>query len=412
MKRLKHHNSGEREKALKQLKEILLLYSSKTLHSQLSVLLRGIVALSLDKEKGIRRDSLNALNSILGPISTEQLTPFHDILISYLRCAMTDINPHVKEDSLLFLDVLAQNCGGMLVKNSNKILPNLLGLICTLHNEVRHGRQLKTTLNSKNTSVRWRINVLQRLANIFTSIVNYKKLHSNSHLNALAATTELQKKYSKYVPIYGKQIRYSKDTDIEKDLNLVANSAVEPLPAEEFEAHVKLLMPLMFDIWLEVCPEEKIEDHTEITITSEAASLLKNIVEIIQSIIEYIDTLSRDDCNTARIKHWFKDTFHKVYMKNFLSRFPYGKVKQPNEIGKRQDFSQSKYTEDCVEQNLGLCQIHVWFTSVIGQRQQFPKPTEDCCVSVLRYLNGIDLNSVRDVTYCRTSLCDYNLFFC
>lgn len=388
MKRLKHHNSGEREKALKQLKEILLQYSPKTLHSQLSFLLHGVVALSLDKEKGIRRDSLSALNSILGPISKEQLTPFHDILISYLRCAMTDIDPRIKEDSLLFFDVLAQNCEIMLVKNSHKILPNFLGLICTLHNEVRHGRQLKTTLNSNNTSVKWRIKVLQRLANIFISIVNDKKLHSSSHSNA---TTE-QTKYSKYVPIYGRQIRYA-ETDIEKDLNLLASNT-ETLPMEEFEAHIKLLMPLMFDIWLEVCPEEKVEDHTEITITSEAASLLKNIVEIIQSIIEYIDTLS-DDYNTARMKHWFKDTFHKLCMKNFLSRFPYGKSKQLNEIRKRQeDVFQLNCAEECVEQNLGLCQIHVWFTSVVGQKKQFPKSTRNYCISILKYLNGINLSCV------------------
>ena len=37
------------------------------------------------------------------------------------------------------------------------------------------------------------------------------------------------------------------------------------------------------------------------------------------------------------MKHWFKDSFHDAYMKNFQSRFPYGKVKPLiNEFKKRQ----------------------------------------------------------------------------
>jgi len=96
-------------------------------------------------------------------------------------------------------------------------------------------------------------------------------------------------------------------------------------------------MPLMSDIWLEVCPDNRFENYTEITISSEAAALLKSIVIITQSIVEYIDTLDRNDYSVECMKRWFKDSFHSAYMKNFLSKFPYGKVKPlNNESRKRQ----------------------------------------------------------------------------
>ena len=66
---------------------------------------------------------------------------------------MTHINPCVKEDFLLFLDVLVQNCNSALAKDNHKILSNFLGMICRLHNESSPVAQLMTTLHSKTTNV-------------------------------------------------------------------------------------------------------------------------------------------------------------------------------------------------------------------------------------------------------------------
>ncbi|XP_072748288.1 testis-expressed protein 10 [Anoplolepis gracilipes] len=386
--RLRHHNSTVREESLRQLKDILLRYSPKILHSQLSSLLRGVAALSLDKEKEVRRDSFHALNLILSPISNEQLTPYREILISYLSCAMTHIDSHIKEDSLLFLDVLVESCGSVLAKDSYKILPNFLGMICRLHSEIKPGRQLTTTLNSKSTNIKWRIKVLKRLANVFTSIVNYEKLSTSVRSSTSSTMVIEAKRYTKYVPIYNDNSTEICKIDFDKDLSSEKNFE-ETLSKEEFVKYVNLLMPLMFDIWLEVYPDEKIENYTETIISSEAAALLKNIIEILESIIEYIDMLYCDDCSAEHIKYWFKDTFHNMYMKNFLSRFPYSKMKQLiNESKKRQeDFSQMTFTEGCLEQNLALSQIHVWFTSVNKHNKQLPRLTKDYCISVMKYLN-------------------------
>jgi len=77
----------------------------------------------------------------------------------------------VREDSLLFLDVLVQNCNSALAEDSHKILPNFLGMICRLHNEGSPVAHLMTMLHSKSTNVKWKIKVLEHLANLFTSII-------------------------------------------------------------------------------------------------------------------------------------------------------------------------------------------------------------------------------------------------
>lgn len=377
-----------REDALRQLKEILLRNPVKSLHSRLKSLLHGMAALTLDKEKEIRRSSFHALNFILGLISNQQLTPLREIVISYLSCAMTHIDPGVKEDSLLFLDVLVQNCSSALTKDSHRILPNFLGMICRLHNEVKPGARLTTTLSSKSTDVKWRIRVLERLANMFISIVNYKKLCTGARSNVpLFVRT---KRYTRYIPIYSVGATQFCEINLDEGVSSVDSCRTETLSIEEFIKYVGLLMPLMSDIWLEVCPDEKVESYAEVIISSEAAALLKSIVVIIQSILEYIDTFDHDDCRVERMKRWFKDTFHDAYMKNFLSRFPYGRVKLLiNETGKRQkDFTQMEFAGECLEQNLGLCQIHIWFTSLFSRSEQFPKSIKTYCVSIMKYLNG------------------------
>lgn len=388
MTRLRHHNSTVREETLKQLKDILLQYPPKILHLQLHSLLHGVAALSLDKEKAVRRDSLHALNLILGPISNEQITPYCNILISYLSCAMTHIDSCIKEDSLLFLDVLLENCGSVLAKDSHKILPNFLSMICRLHSEIKPGKQLTTTLNSKNTNIRWKIKVMKRIANVFTCIVNYEKLRTNVHLNA--PSIMLTKKYTKYVPIYSSNPAQICKIDLDNDLSSKKSYAEKTFSIEEFIKYVDLLMPLMLEIWLEVYPNERIESWTETIISNEAAALLKSIIEILDSIIEYIDILTCNDYGTEHIKYWFRDTFHDAYMKHFLSRFPYSKMKQLiNESKKHQeDFSQTAITKECLEQNLALSRIHVWFTSLNNYNKQLSKSAKDYCISIMKYLNG------------------------
>lgn len=386
LSRLQHHNTMVRQEAVKELKEILSHHSSEDLVSQFGPLLHGVSALSLDREKDIRRDSLKVLNLILSPISNEQLTPFCDILISHLRCAMTHIDPRIKEDALHFLDVLVQNCSSVLAKNSHKILPNFLDMISKLHTEIGSGRQLTTTISTKNTSVKWRIKVLERLASMFGSITSFYKSQRDVDLTKSAQVIHVQDD-TKYIPIYSNIDKNLCEIDFEQNDNTEENGSERAFNAEELRKYIELLMPLIFDSWIEVCPEEKNSDHSAVLINEEAAELLKSIVEIVQSLLEYIDMLNSDSDTDMQL--WFRNNFLNGLLKNLLSKYPYSKINVTGRARKRQeDFSAAESRDTCLAQNLGLTHIFVWFTSVRSNDKVLEKQCRSYYSSVLEYING------------------------
>ncbi|XP_076680587.1 testis-expressed protein 10 homolog [Andrena cerasifolii] len=391
LSRLQHHNSTARQDAIRELKEILSQHSLDLLSSQFGSLLQGVCALCLDKERDIRHDCFKVLSLILGPVSNDQLDPYCDVLISYLRCAMTHIDPRIKEDALLFLDVLVLNCSNILARNSYRVLPNFLDMISRLHTEMKPGRQLVTSLNTKNTNVKWRIKVLERLATMFSSIVNFYKSQQTVGSNMTAQVVHVDKS-TRYIPIYINTHFQNCEIDFERGGSLNGSAGEQTLDAEELMRYVELLMPLIFDSWMEVCPDEKNVDNSALLISGEALELLISAVDIIQLIIDCIDILHAQ-CD-VNMKHWFKSNFQTVYIKNLLSKFPYDKLGTPGSFvssirnrKRQEDFSIDDSQDVCLGPNLGLCQIYVWFTSTHSDDKVVPKLNKNYCTSVTKYLN-------------------------
>lgn len=399
MSRLQHYNSTIRQDAVKELKDILSEHSFELLSSQFGPLLQGVCALSLDKERDIRRNSLKVLSLILGSISNDQLNPYCDVLISYLRCSMTHIDPYIKEDALLFLDVLVQNCSNILAKNSYKVLPNFLDMISKLHTEMKPGRLLVTTLNSKNTNVKWRIKVLERLATMFSSMVTFFKSQESisSYKSAKIITVN---KNIRYIPTYTNINFQNCEIDFERINDVEENNIDNTSDADEFVKYVELLMPLIFDSWVEVCPDEKNVDNSVVFISTEALELLKSIITIIQLIIEFIDILHTK--NDVNIKFWFKSNFQSSYIKKLLSKFPYHKLGKIGSFSssirnrkRQQNFTMENSYDCCLEYNLGICQIYVWFTSLQNDNKMMSKLNKNYCTSIIKYLNGIVKSAFR-----------------
>lgn len=357
--RLQHYNSSVRQAAIRDLKEILSDHSIEVLNVQLNVLIKGIAALVLDKEKAVRRESLKALNLILSPISKEQLIPFCNVLISYLTCAMTHIDQNIMEDSLLFLDILIQHCYNFLANESHKILLYFLDMISKLHSQSKPGRQLTTNLNSKNTNIKWRIKVLNSLHLFLLAIVQNKKNSANNcslQSSKVYHVTEGNDYFPIYSPIHLQadllQIKSSYPGDkINKQLEL-----------ETLQNYIKSLMPLMFDSWIEVCPK-KVSPEAKLSISDEAASLLKCITSIIQSIIELLELLESEK-ETLLFRSWFKNVYQKLFIENLLLEFPYIQEKSRSNLQKNQIGTTQNSFNECLEQNFNLSYIYIWFTTV------------------------------------------------
>lgn len=375
-----------------ELREILHKHSLTLLSPQFGPLLQEICALSLDRDKGVRRDSLKLFCMLLVPASDEQLDPYSDVLISHLNCALTHIDPGIQEDALHLVTALNQNCSNILVRNSRKVLPNLLDMISKLNTEAKPGRRLTTSLNSKSTDVKQRTKVLQSVvALLFGSMVRFVKSQQAVVSDRSAKVVRVNRDAG-YIGVYLNANSRNCEIDFELADNSKENVDDGTLNMEELMRYVELLMPLMFDSWIEVCPDEKSSGSCAFPISTEALDLLKAIVEIMQTIIECIDALHAE-CD-ANIRSRFKTNFENAFAKNLISRFPYSSLEATGSFvssmrnRKRQrDFSIDESYDVCLGHNLMVCQIFVWLTSVRANDKSMSKSYKKYCTSVLTYLN-------------------------
>lgn len=98
----------------------------------------------------------------------EKLKPFFSILSSYIRCATTDINAAVQEDSLLLVDVLLRHAPTLVSKECNRLLPNFFTLLSKFRT---HAKADKTTFGQNATNMTWRMRILQRVEEILNVVV-------------------------------------------------------------------------------------------------------------------------------------------------------------------------------------------------------------------------------------------------
>ncbi|XP_058794298.1 testis-expressed protein 10 homolog [Phymastichus coffea] len=383
--RLQHYNSSIRQDAIRELKEIISRNSVDVLNIQLNILFKGITILVLDKEKAIRRESLKALSFILASISKDQLLPFCDILISYLTCAMTHIDQNIMEDSLLFLDILLQYCSVPLANNSHKILLYFLDMISKLRSQAQPGRQLTTNLNTKSTCMKWRIKVLNSLEKFLSAIVYHQKYLS---INSSVCPSKIYyiKDEDVCCPIYSPISLQICSMDFKRDE--FQNSNDKSLNTYTLQRYIDSLMPLMFDSWLEASPKSSNSTNVQLFISAEAAYLLKCITSIIQSIIEYIKLLENEN-GTSVLSIWFRDNFQSAFIKIFLHEFPYIQQKYNSRTKRSGDEFASQSLVHCLEQNLTLCYIYIWFTTISNNtviRSNKKNAKIDFCNEIMQFL--------------------------
>lgn len=182
LSKLQHHNTTNRNEGLRHLKE-LLTNCPQEASKHLGSIIKGISQLCLDVEKDVRRESFKALNLVFATQTPALISPFFNVVSSYLRCAMTHINTQIQEDSLFMLDCLLLYTPSLVATNSDAIFSCFLDMISKLRVESKPERTLTLNLGSKMTNVKWRSKVLDRLLGILKAIVDNHKNQYNIDLN-------------------------------------------------------------------------------------------------------------------------------------------------------------------------------------------------------------------------------------
>ena len=153
-----------RHEALKGLRELLTSHPD-LLHSHLSTILGRLCELFLDKDNVIRSTVHKLLRFVLPQVSTRQIAPFFPVLSAHLCCAMTHIEDSIQLDSLTVLDLCLENFPALVTGSTSQLLPNFVEQIsrCRQSGSGSAERSLLVNPDSKMSSMKWRVKVLDRL---------------------------------------------------------------------------------------------------------------------------------------------------------------------------------------------------------------------------------------------------------
>lgn len=111
-----------------------------------------------------------------------------------------------------------------------------------------------------------------------------------------------------------------------------SNLLIERDEGDKIQKYIDLLMPLLFETWMEVRPAKLNGakstttstgfDDEDICLTNEAAATLKTTLEIIEQLLELI-RLYDYDVNGDDLIKWFQRKYGQEFFNQFLNGFPY-----------------------------------------------------------------------------------------
>lgn len=111
-----------------------------------------------------------------------------------------------------------------------------------------------------------------------------------------------------------------------------SNLLAERDEGQKMQKYVELLMPLLFETWMEVRPIKLNStkstsnfDDEEVYISNEAAFTLKTTVEIVEQLLELIRMCDNDVNNDDLVK-WFQRKYSQEFSNQFLNGFPYHQI--------------------------------------------------------------------------------------
>lgn len=356
LSKLQHHNATYRSEGIRYLKDILANHPDET-NKHFGPIVHGIAQQCLDVERDVRKESSKALGILLATSSAESVSPFFDTLSSYLRCAMTHIQIGIQEDSLFMLDNLLSHVPRLVAANSDRIFQSFLDMISKLRIESKPERTLSVNLGSKLTSVKWRSKVLDRLLGMLHAMVDAKKRrdtnnepfvdHQVSNDVPITEGFSLQQPsdvvnqrsginfFKADQPMHFSLTRkhHNQNCELPQLFKKTIGSTISTTgqvsaagfsdEGRRLRHYAELLMPLMFETWLEVRPANFGQEFNEdLVISNEAAFTLKTVLEIMEKVVELI-VLWDAEVNNQDLSDWFRTTYNREFCAQIFVAFPY-----------------------------------------------------------------------------------------
>lgn len=315
----------------------------------------------------VRRESIKVLHLILSNVALEKIDPFFDIMCTYLRSAMTHIDSRIQEDSLLFLDTLLLCTPKKVAQDFYKIIPNFLDMISKLRVDSKPGRTLTINLDSQITSVKWRVKVLHRLKDFLNSFVECHNIHGIDQ--SMATTHNFDKTKLNHYALFNPSYTSVCFVSCFSSRNL--HDTMQLNEVEKFKEYIETLMPLLFETWIEVCPNMNTEKNMETVVSEDAAILLKHTLEVISLLWELVQYLNQKN-PSSNIETLFCQKYRQSFNQHFVNSFPFVtnlRTKQ-NKANKDSPFEDLVTDPKLVTENLDICHLFIMLNPFVNVKSQ------------------------------------------
>ncbi|VEN61863.1 unnamed protein product [Callosobruchus maculatus] len=278
--RLKHYNENIRHSACEELAEIFRIHTKELVSQHLAQIVVSISSLMQDKERKVRKAAVKAVNVILEVTEEDKLQPFYNCFLTNLKCAMTNIDRNIQEDSLFFLDCFLKQKNDLIASYRDNILPEVFSLFSKLQSNSGVERKLTLNLGSKMTSVTWRINIMSRLLQLLPKVDS-----DNTNRDTVSYKNYHQATYSHTFPIYKSEFGKVLGTTSEFFGPLQSNTDIP----NTFSFQVMAFVPLLFETFIEVSPDKKaVKNGDEYTpLNGEAVAVLTCVMSTLYLLWKY-----------------------------------------------------------------------------------------------------------------------------
>uniref|UniRef100_A0A182JFZ7 Pre-rRNA-processing protein Ipi1 N-terminal domain-containing protein n=1 Tax=Anopheles atroparvus TaxID=41427 RepID=A0A182JFZ7_ANOAO len=419
--KLKHSNASSKCDGMRGIREIITKMPSE-LQRLLSSVIKDVASLAIDVERDVRRDCYKTLGCVFAASGPSSVLPFFDVLLSFLRCAMTHIQSRIQEDSLLLLDVLLQYLPELILANRDKILPQFLDMISKLKNESKPGRTLTINLDKQSTSTRWRAKVLMRLTGMLRILIEHplsdetvrnksvvpmedNKMDDDNPFASKVAdytpnkTIQMNYVFEKKAPMFLPVIKghlydtcpmdilFRKSTGPDKSLSL--GDRVDD--GRKLKMYIEMLMPILFESWLEVRPSGSGNEHVEeYALSQEAASTLDLLLTIFIQLWELTGQYCAET-NNDDMKRWFRQEYSAKFCTYILGGFPYyqtGVGKSQGSKGSKGNILERTVDNNCYRHNFNIC----FFYCCLHEQFRGEKKNVENYAKVVEYVKRCVLN--------------------
>ncbi|XP_044763952.1 uncharacterized protein LOC123320643 [Coccinella septempunctata] len=282
-----------------------------------------------------RRSGLKLLQTMLSAMNEKNCCDFlFQFLLNHLRCAMTSINRRIREDSVLFFDLLLKYLPNFMAKHFRYFLPDFMMLISALKNDAEMRRTVTVNLESKFTSSQWRIAVLSRLHQLLDILLQRKKRKDEG----IKKLEELHDRHPFFVV---------RENNWREELVGSDDERLQDEDSKDVDLQFANLFSILYETWLEGRP---VSSSTDITFLPEETAMLFNcIVQTYHIMSSYLRLTQR------MVK--LKTLEHEKLLRNLVQHLPYGLIKAPKKVDKMSNLLSKFVITDikCTNNNILIC---------------------------------------------------------